>query len=1089
MSSSPQASEKDVNRTPDSFTDRLDSFHAPDELIQFTLNHFADMAFWIRLDGRFIYVNETTCSLLGYSHDELLSMHVWDIDPQFPPERWKEHWAELREQGVVRMESKHHTKSGLIIPVQITTNYIQHDGEEYNFAFARDMRPQIRSERLINALTRAGREVDRALTYDAMFHATARELALIDFKTMLLLLDESGERLYTTYIGVDRAIVDAIEKLVGVHQDTYSFPVDRVEGYRPVVREGETFITSDVVSVMRDVLPRPFKGFARQLTAMLGFDTLIAVPFLVEDEIHGVLSVQGKDLTEVDIPAITAFSQHLAAAWRKASLYEIAQQEIEERKLVEKQMRIERDRAETYLNTMAVMLVALDMDYCIHEINQRGIELLDLHEDDVHGKAFLDEFVPEKMRVTFQDYLQRIQQGTLPTHADIEIPVQSRSGREHLIYWRTSPIQDLDGTVIGLLASGEDVTMRKRAEDALRESEERFRMMTENISDGLTILEDNKIAYINNRLCEILGYSRSDIMRMELTQFAAPQEADRVKDFLRNIDSLNAKGETFELWIERKDGTRRYIQNRFSRDSRNLHQNRYYVVSTDITDQKHAVEEQERLLARIQYQASQVQQVINTVPEGVILIDEDMHYIQSNLLGSMHLEKLAKVNPGDKLAALGDDSLLPILEENDDVVWHDISHGDQVYEAAAQPLIGPKAVQGWVLILREVTRERQERAHTYQQERLASIGLLAGGIAHDFNNALMPITLYAEILLKDETISPRSRERLETILAQAKHAGALTQQILDFSRRSILERISLDLTGLVREQVRLFKRTLPESIRIELDYDHRDHIVNVDATRIQQALMNLALNARDAMPEGGLLRLRVDSLAIEDQQTAPVPSMLEGEWVRLLVQDTGTGIAEEDLGYIFEPFFTTKKPGDGSGLGLAQVYGIVKQHDGEIEVESKLGEGTTFHIYLPEVTLPLRSDPVKISQLPKGEREVLLVVEDDSTVRQALTDVLEALNYVTLEAEHGRAALDILSTRKDIDLILSDVVMPEMGGKELFRILRGRGDPRPFVMMTGHPLKDELDELLAGDVSGWMVKSEGTDRLAHLLQDVLKSKI
>ena len=1058
------------------------------ELIQFTLDHFADMAFWIRSDGRFVYANQTASSLLGYTQEELLEMHVWDLDPHFHPERWRQHWAEICERKSFRIETMHHTKSGSIIPVEIQVNYIQHEGTEYNFAYAHDLREKKRSELLLNALTQAGREIDRALTYDAIFEAAARELGAIDFKVMLLLLDEAGERLFTSYIGIDSSVVEAIERLIGVYQKDYSFRVDDVDAYHPVIRERRAVIREDVVPVMRDVLPRPLKGFARKLIDMLGFETLIAVPFLIEDEIKGLLSVQGKDLEVGDITGITAFSQHLAAAWHKASLYEIAQQEIEERKHIQDALIIERDRAEMYLNSAAVILVAMDMDGQITVMNKRGMQLIGCTEEELHGDSLIDHFVPEQAQEQYRSFLRKVRDGELDENSEMEMPLVSSCGKEYLINWRVSTIHEVDEKPVGLLAVGEDITTRKHAEEALRESEERFRRMADSISDGLTVVENNQITYTNDRLCEILGYPREEVMKMILMQFAAPEERKRVKEFTKDIDAIPEKGGTFELWIRQKDGTRQYIQNRYSREVREEGDDRFYVVTTDITEEKIAKEEQARLLAQIQYQANQVQQIINTVPEGVILIDDEMHYIQSNLLGNMYLERLAEIHPGDKLTTLGVHPIAPLLKETESVVWHDIIHQDQIYEAAAQPLIGPTAVQGWVLILRDVTREREESEQTYQQERLASVGLLAGGIAHDFNNALMPITLYAEILLKDESISPRSRERLETILTQAKHAGSLTQQILDFSRRSILERISVDLTGLVREQVRLFKRTLPENIVIELDYDHRDHIVNVDATRIQQALMNLALNARDAMPEGGKLLLRIDDLHISDDAEAPLPSMKAGEWVTLRVSDTGAGISEGSLKHIFEPFYTTKKPGSGSGLGLAQVYGIVKQHDGEIAVESDTGKGTTFTIYLPEVKLPILASEAEISQLPRGNGEVVLVVEDDATVRTALLDVLRSLNYNPLSAQQGRDALDILDEHPEITLILSDVVMPEMGGKELYQILRERGDTRPFVMMTGHPLRDELDEMLAGDLSGWMVKSEGTDRLANLLAEILEAQ-
>ena len=1058
----------------------------PAELIQFTLDHFADMAFWIRPDARFVYVNQTTCSLLGYSREELLEMHVWDIDPKFHASRWKSHWKELQERGSFRIESEHHAKNGSIIPVEIYVHHIIHQDREYNFAFARDLREKKRSERLLDALNRAGRAIDRALTYDTIFQAASMELEAIEFSIMLLLLDGDKQRLHTSFIGVERSLIRAIEKLVGVKQNEYSFPVDQIEAYRPVIREGNSVLVENVVPVMRDVLPRAVKGFARQIVNMLGFETLIAVPFLVNDDVRGLLSVQGKDLSKNDIPGFIAFSQHVAAAWQKAEMYELAQQEIQERREIELQLREERDRAENYFDIAAVVMIALDREGIVSAINQRGVELLGCGEDDLDGLDFVEEFIPENWKQSTAELLHSIIQAGNPRGDISEIPLRSRCGTEYNVHWRFSLIRNAGGSVTGVLASGEDVTDRKRTEIALQESEERFRKMAESISDGLTLIENGKIQYVNTRLCEILGYSREEIMQMVLMEFSAPEESGRVKAFLRQIAEIGTSGDVFELWVEHKDGSRRYIQNRYSRDVHSEHPDRFYVVTSDITDRKLADEEQERLLTKIQNQADRIQHVIDTVPAGVILLDQEFILVQSNRLGEAYLQQLSDIQVGEPLTHLGGLHLEQSASDKEGVVWQDINHEDQVYEVAVQSLIESGSSHGWVLVVREVTRERQESAQIQQQERLASIGLLAGGIAHDFNNALMPITLYSEILLMDSSISKRSLERLETILTQAKHAGALTQQILDFSRRSILERITVDLSSLVREQVRLLKRTLPEHIRIELDYDREDHLVDVDATRIQQALMNLALNARDAMPNGGMLSVSVDSVVVSENEDAPVPHLDAGKWVRLSVSDSGMGIAEENLEHIFEPFFTTKEPGMGSGLGLAQVYGIVMQHGGQIMVESQIDVGTTFTIYLPEVKLHFEPVSQEKSQLPLGQGEKILVVEDDATVRSALADVLTALRYKPLTAVDGKDALETLAKHKDICLVLSDVVMPEMGGKELLEILRQRGDSIPFILMTGHPLKDELEELLQRELSGWMMKSAGTDRLAYMLAEALK---
>jgi two-component system, cell cycle sensor histidine kinase and response regulator CckA len=242
---------------------------------------------------------------------------------------------------------------------------------------------------------------------------------------------------------------------------------------------------------------------------------------------------------------------------------------------------------------------------------------------------------------------------------------------------------------------------------------------------------------------------------------------------------------------------------------------------------------------------------------------------------------------------------------------------------------------------------RESERHTQQQERLAAVGQLAAGIAHDFNNIMAVIVLYTQMSLRMPDIPTQLRGRLQVVDQQAARATELIQQILDFCRRAVLEPRPMDLEPFLKEIVKLLERTIPENIKMELTYGADDYTVNADPTQMQQAVMNLVVNARDAMlPKGGgKLDIELDRLRMTRHQEPPLPKMEAREWVR--VTDTGIGIPPEALPHIFEPFSTTKEMGKGTGLGLAQVYGIVKQHKGHIDVATKVGGGTTFTLYLP----------------------------------------------------------------------------------------------------------------------------------------------
>jgi two-component system cell cycle sensor histidine kinase/response regulator CckA len=308
----------------------------------------------------------------------------------------------------------------------------------------------------------------------------------------------------------------------------------------------------------------------------------------------------------------------------------------------------------------------------------------------------------------------------------------------------------------------------------------------------------------------------------------------------------------------------------------------------------------------------------------------------------------------------------------------------------------------------------------------------------------------------------------------------------------VLERRPLDLVPLLKEHVKLLKRTLPESIEIRLDYEPDEYAtpftVNADPTRMQQMVTNLALNARDAMPEGGILRIGLERTKVRPGEAPLLPEMEAGEWVQMTVSDTGTGIPPDALSHIFEPFFTTKERGRGSGLGLAQVHGIVAQHEGRIDVETQVGKGTTFTVYLPvylsEPSPVLPS--TELSALPTGQGETILVVEDDAVVQKALADSLELLNYRVRKASNGQEALAALEGHKrEIALVLSDVVMPQMGGIALLHALKEQGLTVPVVMLTGHAVQREMEELRAQGMIDWLPKPPQLEQLAKVVARIL----
>jgi len=412
-----------------------------------------------------------------------------------------------------------------------------------------------------------------------------------------------------------------------------------------------------------------------------------------------------------------------------------------------------------------------------------------------------------------------------------------------------------------------------------------------------------------------------------------------------------------------------------------------------------------------------------------------------------------------------------------------VAYGDDL-QARAHPRPLPEPDRGEV---RELAQ---------QQERLAVLGQLAAGIAHDLNNMLTTIIAYAELIDDSPDTPDSARHGLDHIITGGERAAELVRQILNFGRRTPLEHKEIELVALLKDAVSLLGRTLPESIRVEADYGKGQCVVEGNATLLLQAIVNLAINARDAMPGGGEVRLRLSPLRLEPGQALPMrhtDSQIASDsraqdWAVVTVSDTGTGMSPEVLSRVFEPFYTTKRSGEGTGLGLSQVDGIVKQHGGHMDVRTGLGRGSRFILYLPLCRAAGCRPPDKEEALPTGTGETVLVVEDERDVLAAAGTMLEALNYRVLTAPNGQRARAVYRMHQDeIEVVLTDVVMPEMGGLDLFRALKARNPGVPVVAMTGYAAGDSETTVHDG-FAGWVRKPLRMARLARAMSDALKHR-
>lgn len=357
----------------------------------------------------------------------------------------------------------------------------------------------------------------------------------------------------------------------------------------------------------------------------------------------------------------------------------------------------------------------------------------------------------------------------------------------------------------------------------------------------------------------------------------------------------------------------------------------------------------------------------------------------------------------------------------------------------------------YVGIIRDLSERDQVESQLRQSQKMEAVGQLTGGLAHDFNNILMLISVNVEALL-DQEVPARTRERLEQIEKSASRAAELTQQLLAYSRRQPLQPRLTDLNELVFATSKLLGRTLGEHIEIEAILADDLWITNVDRTQLETSLVNLSLNARDAMPGGGQLLIETRNVILDQDYVSQNPDVAVGAYAMLAVTDTGTGIPPDALEKVFEPFFTTKEVGRGTGLGLSMVYGFIKQSNGHIKVYSELNRGTSIKMYLPRADGTVEAQPVASAASLATGNERLLVVEDNADVRARICEILRGLGYTVDEAADGMAGLmQCESAQPSYDLLLTDVVMPgPIGGKALADAVSSRWPDTPIVFMSGY---------------------------------------
>ncbi|HMK52893.1 MAG TPA: PAS domain S-box protein, partial [Thermodesulfobacteriota bacterium] len=610
--------------------------------------------------------------------------------------------------------------------------------------------------------------------------------------------------------------------------------------------------------------------------------------------------------------------------------------------------------------------------------------------------------------------------------------------------WASPNLIIRDDKPVGIRGIVIDIRERKQAEEALRVSEEKYRLLVENAGEAIFVAQNGMLKFANRNTTEMIGYSKEELTSKPFQEFIHPADRELVLD--RHLKRLGGHDlpSVYPFRIVKKDGNVRWVELNtvlITWEGRPATLN----FMSDITERKQAEE-------ALQESEKKFRVLTETAASGIFILQgEKFVYVNpaSEAITRYSREELLAmdfwdiVHPDDRELVkqraqarhhgepVPSRYELKIITKNGEERWIDLAVGMIDFD-------GKPAILGTDFDITERKRAEEEmkalEEQLRQSQKIEAIGRLAGGIAHDFNNLLTIIKGYSQLSLLDLKESNPLWGNIQEIQKATQRAADLTRHLLAFSRRQILDPKVLDLNNLLRDLDKMLRRIIGEDISLNTQLTNDLGRVKIDPGQFEQIILNLAVNAKDAMPSGGKLMIETSNVELDAEYAVNHAGVIPGHYVRLSVSDTGVGMAKDVREKIFEPFFTTKEKGKGTGLGLSTVYGIVKQSGGNIWVYSEPGHGTTFKIYLPIVgeDLETLSGRDEAESLPRGSETVLLV-EDELSVRELAHRLLHQQGYNVLEADNGKEALGIAQEThgETIHLLLTDVVMPQMGGKEL----------------------------------------------------------
>lgn len=707
---------------------------------------------------------------------------------------------------------------------------------------------------------------------------------------------------------------------------------------------------------------------------------------------------------------------------------------------------------ELFFNSVAdclfLILVEADDYYRFDYVNESFLTATGLTKDQIIGKHVKDVIPPESHALVLNKYREAISQNKTVRWEEVsDFPTGRRFGEVMV-----TPITEETTGKIFLIGAVHDITALREEQRIVKRNEERFRSMIEHSADIVSLHDaEGNMTYQSPSIKRILGYEQDEILGLNVLDFIHPDYKAATKTETDKVRSKEGIHPSFTTKFRHKNGLWLWFECYGNNQLHNPSIGQIIFSAHDITQRREAEE-------KLRESEMTFSSVVKSINQGLIITDlnDNVFYINERLtkLTGFTFEEM-KGNPAYKFLLPPDEWENLFIKNRQrgqgtsEIYEHRILRKDKTSfwaESIASPFRNAKGnIVGTVGIIADITARKEsiEELNKIQEQlraaqKLESIGMLAGGIAHDFNNMLTAITGYSDLILRQLDNEDPLRRKVEEIRKAGDRAAELTYQLLAFSRKQVLQPKTVNINETVVEVLKLLKRLIGEDIVIKTFLNENVGTITIDPGQLAQVIINLSINARDAMPEGGKLVIETNNVYLDENYARRHGSFVAaGHYVMMAISDNGTGIDEKTRLRIFEPFFTTKDVGKGTGMGLATVYGIVKQSGGNIWLYSEVGKGSTFKIYLPRVNQAAgtQNESADNEKLPLGTEKILLV-EDEEMVRSVTKQILEMCGYDVIEASNGVEAIKICEEAGcDVDLLITDVVMPVMGGRELVKHL------------------------------------------------------